>query len=161
MLCTVLLYAVFLHTADAWPRAASYWPHSCWSLWALISCAFLHWKGRTRLRGQNTAFEQVLKFRTGEHKKTNSSWKDFIFCWNLRKLNSMEILEKSICRTQQHPALNWSFSSSRTVIFLNKFESHIWTRLHILYLHCLLMHRVHCWATQLTLNLNNSIRLHF
>lgn len=68
MLCTVFLYAVFpcaafLHRADVWARTTSYWAQMCWSLGALASCACLHWKGLTRVEGQNTAFEQVLKFR--------------------------------------------------------------------------------------------------
>lgn len=85
MLCPVFLCAVFLQTAGAWPHTASYWACMCWSLSPHSMC-LLYWKGLTRVRGQNTAFEQVLKFRTGEHKKKNNPWKDFIFCWNLRKL---------------------------------------------------------------------------
>lgn len=119
MLCAVFLDAVFLHRADAGPHTAGYWARMCWILWVLTSCAFLLWKGLTRVKGQNTAFEQVLNFRTGDHKKKNSPWKDFIFYWNLRKLNCMEMLVTSVHRTQQHPALSWSFSSSRTLQFFS------------------------------------------
>lgn len=60
MLCSLFVYTVFLHTADAWPRPASS-ERGCADVCELSPAV----KGLTRVRGQSTAFEKVLKFRTG------------------------------------------------------------------------------------------------
>lgn len=150
MLCAVFLDAVFLHTADAAPHTAGYWAQMCWSLWVLTSCAFLLWKGLTRVKGQNTASERVLNFRTGDHEKKNSPWKDFIF---LLKSKETELYGNASEVYTQNTATSCTklklliFKDS--AIFLSKFESCIWTRLHVLYSHHILMHRVNRWATLL------------